>query len=290
MINGDLLDGDFEAPVASLRSKVALLVVACALAAPASAPGGSGGSSNPLTLLASIATHSTELGGLLDRTNGQLTTIQADLGEVRRVQAQMATLDTQTASLRRSTGSLATRLGDVRLRIVRQGRTLGLVGGQVARLGRRMHGLQTQVAGSLQTTRGTAQSFGSISSRMRGMAGDFDGLLHELGASAPRVSFFSQNRLDRRFPGGDSSRYGALNLGRGTRVMSIMLPMISQLQSGGDLVGNKISQTASNDLVAKLLAASVPDGTNVRSTILPYDGRYGLPPASWFVSHAIAGF
>lgn len=273
-----------------LRLRVVAAVALAALAGPGVALAGSDEPFSAMALLESIAGHSYALSGLLEQTNTQMGHLQADLGELKALDAQMATLVDQTAGLKGSTDELATRLVGVRSTIDQQGRTLGTVADQVGALGHRMTGLQTSVAGQLTATSGMAMNFASISVRLSAVSDDFDGLIAEMGVSLPRVSLFADNELLKDYPGGDPTRYAEPNLAPGTPVMSIMLPMITQLQSGGALIGKKVSHTADAALVGDLLASSVPDGTNVLSTILPYDGAFGLPPASWFVHHRVAGF
>ena len=272
----------------------ARIAAACAIAlllVPGAATGGTGGSSSILTLLESIAGHSRELAGLLDTTNQQMARVETQLAEIRALDEQMTTLVDQTGSLQTSTDSLAGKLAGVNAKIDAQGTTLARVARQVRSLGGRMTTLQASVAGQLSTTRAMSGDFNRISGRMRAMAGDFNALIRQMGLSRPEVSYFSQNELDKSYPGGDSAKYGALNLAPGkTRVMSIMLPMITQLQRGGDLIGKKISQTADAEIVGNLLKESVPDGTNVLSSIIAYDGRYGLPASDWFVRHRVNGF
>jgi len=276
--------------VGHLRLRVAAAVVLAVLAGPGMALAGSDEPVSAMALLESIAGHSYALSGLLEQTNTQMGHLQADLGELQALDTQMATLVDQTASLRTSTDQLAARLTGVQTTITQQGETLAAVADQVGTLGTRMSGLRTSVAGQLAATNGMAANFGTISGKLSAVAGDFDGLIAQMGVSLPRVRLFADNALLKDYPGGDPSRYAEPNLVPGTPVMSIMLPMITQLQNGGALIGAKASHVADSPIVDDLLTASVPDGTNVLSTILPYDGTFGLPPASWFVHHRVAGF
>ena len=145
--------------------------------------------------------------------------------------------------------------------------------------------------------------FGSISTDMSGMAGDFDALIRQMGLSRGQVGYFAENDLLRSYPGGDATVYQNLNLAPKTRVMSIMLPMITTLQSGGRLISTttrtEVDAGNPNTLLADLLAVYVPDrsaygGLNVLSTVHRYgrSGRvaYGLPPASYFLGRRVGGF
>jgi uncharacterized protein YoxC len=281
------------------RARVVAIVAAVALLVPGTALGDAGSSTSALTLLESIAGHSQQLAGLLDDTNAQMTRLETDLGEIKGLDAQMATLVDQTGALRSSTDTLSSRLGGVGDRIDGQGRTLRTVSRQVAGLGSRMSALQGAVAGQLATTRTMSTNFGTIAGDMHGMAGDFDALIRQMGLSRDRVGYFAGNDLLRLYPGGDSTVYQNLNLAPKTRVMSIMLPMITTLQSGGRLISTttatEIDPNNPNDLLAKLLAVYVPDrsaygGLNVLSTVHRYDGRYGLPPAAYFLRQSVGGF
>ncbi len=265
-------------------------MAAAALLAPGVAPGGSGSSSSVLTLQERIAGHSRDLARLLDQTNVQMTTLQRDMAVIGGLDTRMQTLSTQTSSLAGSTGDLGGRLGGVRGKVDAQGKALRTIARQVTHLSVRMAAMRQAVASQLATTRGMSANFASVSADMTGMTGDFSALIHQMGLSLPKVSRFSGNQLLAAYPGGDSALYGALNLVPNTRVMSIMLPMITTLQSGGALIGDKVSQTADTGVVGALLSTSVPDGTNVVSTVLRYDGRYGLPSPSWFLTHRVGGF
>jgi hypothetical protein len=281
---------DHPGRIPGLWLRAAVLAAAAVVLAAGVAPGGSHSSSNVLTLQESIAGHSRDLAQLLDQTNAQMTTLQTDMTVIGGLDDRMRTLAAQTGQLSASTDDVGTRLGSVQVRIGAQGRALRRISRQVRRLGVRMGAMQGSVAGQLAMTRGMSANFASVSSDMRAMTRDFAALIHQMGASVPKVSLFSTNALQTSYPGGDSSKYAALNLLPDTRVMSIMLPMITTLQSGGDLIGDKVAQTADSSLVGNLLAASVPDGTNVVSKVLPYDGRYGLPSATWFLGHRVGGF
>jgi hypothetical protein len=276
--------------VGHLRIRVAAAIALAVLAGPGLALAGSDEPVSAMALLESIAGHSYALSGLLEQTNTQMGHLQDDLGELGALDTQMATLVDQTSALRASTDELRTRLTGVRTTIDRQGATLVTVADQVGVLGGRMGGLRASVAGQLAATNGMATNFGTISSRLAAVAGDFDGLIAQMGVSLPRVRVFADNALRSAYPGGDPTKYGEPNLAPGTPVMSIMLPMITQLQRGGALIGKKVTHTADVTLVDNLLSTSVPDGTNVLSTILPYDGTFGLPPSSWFLHRRVAGF
>jgi hypothetical protein len=284
----DALDRAGRPPHLWLRA--AALASAAAVFAAGSAVGGSGSSSSVLTLQQSIAGHSRDLARLLDQTNTQMATLESDMKVIGGLDEQMQTLAGQTGAISTSTDQLGTRLGSVQLRIGAQGRALRRISRQVRALGVRMAAMNASVASQLALTRQMSGNFATVSRDMNAMTGDFTALIHQMGASVPKVSLFSTNSLESAYPGGDSAKYGALNLLPDTRVMSIMLPMITTLQTGGDLIGDKIAQTADDTLVGNLLASSVPDGTNVVSTVLPYDGRYGLPPATWFLGHRVGGF
>ncbi len=278
------------ARVRFFRLRVLAAVALTLLAGPGVALAGSDEPISAMALLESIAGHSYALSGLLEQTNTQMGHLQADLDELQALDGQMAALVEQTGGLGTSTDHLATRLTTVKTTINAQGATLAAVADQVGTLGTRMTRLQTSVAGQLSATQAMATNFGTISSRLSAVERDFDGLIAQMGLSLPRVTLFADNALTRSYPGGDPTRYGEANLAPGTPVMSIMLPMITQLQAGGALIGAKVSHVADSPLVNDLLSASVPDGTNVLSTILPYDGTFGLPPASWFQHHRVAGF
>jgi hypothetical protein len=270
--------------------RLAALVAAAAMLVANAALGSSGSSSDVLTLQQSIAGHSRDLAQLLDRTNAQMTLVERDMAVIGGLDGRMRTIAGRTQDLNEATGQLGGRLGGVRAKVRAQGHALRLISRQVSGLSTRMQTVDAAVASQLALTRGMSQNFSTVSSRMTGMTGDFRSLIREMGLSLPKVSQFSTNELQTSYPGGDSAKYGELNLAPDTRVMSIMLPMIATLQSGGDLIGDKVSQTADSTLVGGLLSASVPDGTNVVSKVRPYDGRYGLPPANWFLRHRVGGF
>jgi ABC-type transporter Mla subunit MlaD len=278
-----------DGPDRGLRRRTAAWLVLALLAVPSTAAS-SGPSANLLDLQRQIAGQTSELGGLIDGTTTTMTRMDRDLTAIRQTDDDMRRLVRTTASLRATTDALARRLAVTRRRVAQQGRALAAVSRQVEAVGGRMGTLSNELRGSLDSTSQVAASFGRVQHDMGGMDRDFAGLLRQMGATVPKVSYFATNRVRAKSPGGDSARYSALNVAAGSRVMSVMLPMIATLQSGGLLITNKIGHTATSPAVDQILQRQSPDGTNVKATVQPYDGRHGLPSRAWFQTHRVGGF
>ena len=83
----DALSSAGRAP--GLRARVTAVIAAAVLLAPGTALGDAGSSTSAVTLLESIAGHSQQLAGLLDDTNRHMDRLEADLGEIKGLDAQM---------------------------------------------------------------------------------------------------------------------------------------------------------------------------------------------------------
>lgn len=256
------------------------------------ATGGVGGDlvANPGSLLRSIAAKSATLSTLVGRSNATLDRIHESLGPLEQLDRRMARLADETGEARRRTRRIARSLRRLDRSVGREEAQLAAVAAQLRTLDAELGRTSAETGRSLQLTNGMSSSFARVERSLGGVAVSLDRLLAAMGRSVPKVSYFARNRLLRGTPGGLPARYRAPNVAVGTRVMSVMLPMIRSLQFGGVLVARKDGATASSEFILDLLNQQVPDGTNVRSTIHRFDSRHGLPPPGYFVSRAVGGF
>jgi hypothetical protein len=276
-------------PPTGIRRRAAVFVALAVLAFPPAAFS-DGPSSVLTTLQKQIADQTTTLSALMDQTTGTMRRLDRDLGALTATNREMGNLVRVTADLERRTHALSTKLGTTRARVGAQSATLGRVQSQVTALDGQMGALGARLSGALASTDRMRGGFGGIAGRMSSMSHDTSGLLRAMGASVGEVTYFAGNRLQRRDPGGSSTRYGALNTLGGTRVMSVMLPMITALQRGGLLISDKVGHTTASSAVDQILRQQAPDGTNVKATIIPFDGHTGLPSQAWFLGHRVGGF
>jgi hypothetical protein len=245
---------------------------------------------NPAQLLRSIALKSATLSGLLGQSNATLERIHDSLAPIEQLDARMGRLVDETAESRRRTRRIGAGLRRLERGVGRQRGRLGAIVVQLQALDGQLGQASSETGRSLSLTNGMASDFAGVEQALGDIAVSFDRLLASMNLSVPRVTYFARNPLRQGLPGGLSRRYKAPNVAAGTRVMSVMLPMIGSLQNGGTLIARKDSATASSPFILDLLNQQVPDGTNVRSTIHRFDGRTGLPGSAYFVAHAVAGF
>ncbi len=275
--------------MSALRRRAALVSLA---GLPFVATGAAGGDlfANPAALLRSIALKSATLSTLLGQSNTTLDRIHGSLAPLRQLNGRMGALVDETAESQRRTQRIAAGLHRLDRGVAAQQRQLGTITAQLEALDGQLGGTASATGQSLSLTNGMASDFGGVESSLGDIAVAFDRLLAAMNLSVPRVTYFAHNRLLRGDPGGLAARYKAPNVAAGTRVMSVMLPMIGALQNGGLLIARKDGATATSQFILDLLNKQVPDGTNVRSTIHRFDGRYGLPAPGWFVTHRVGGF
>ena len=272
------------------RTSTLAVLLATAFVAVATGLGGGDLTANPGALLRSIAAKSATLSDLLGRSNSTLTRIQRSLGPVEQLNGRMARLVDETGESGRRTRRIAVGLHRLDGGVGRQSTQLASIAAQLRTLDGQLGLAASETGRSLELTNGMSSSFAGMETSLGDIGLSFDALLRSMNLSVPQVSYFARNRVRGSLPGGASRRYKAPNVAAGTRVMSVMLPMIGALQNGGLLIARKDAATATSDFILELLNKQVPDGTNVRSTIHPFDGRYGLPSAGWFVSHPVGGF
>lgn len=285
---GQLLWGEpaRKQPIAPL---VLMAVVLLLVAAP-SALAGSGGSSNPITLMKQIARSTYDLTGLMQQSNTSLAKIDEHSKHLIQIQAHLGKIAGSTQSMSKKTAQLNARLGVVGTAVHGQREKLVSINDELGKTASGMGGIRTSVGTSLDATRGVVRDFDQIDASIGGMGTDLRAAIAAMGASAPLTKEFAQNTTRVAVSGGDGKRYGIPNLAPNNRVMSVVLPMIVTMQKGGPLPARKDSHTASNPLVGAALSMKVPDGTNVAALVRPYDGYYGLPPEEFFVSNRIYGF
>jgi hypothetical protein len=267
-------------------------LAACLLGVLVVGGGWAGGdlTANPAELLRSIALKSATLSGLLGESNATLQRIHDSLAPIEQLDARMGRLVDETAESRRRTRRIGGGLHRLERGVGRQRGRLGEIVVRLQGLDGQLGQASFETGRALSLTNGMGSDFASVEQELGDIAVAFDRLLAAMDMSVPKVSYFARNRLTKGSPGGLSRRYKAPNVAAGTRVMSVMLPMISALQGGGTLIARKDSATSSSQFLLDLLNQQVPDGTNVRSTIHRYDGRSGLPGSAYFVAHAVAGF
>jgi len=270
------------------RTLLAVLLAGIAFSTTAAAGGDL--LANPAALLRSIALKSATLTTLLGESNSTLERIHGSLAPLEELNTRMATLVDETGESQRRTRRIAAGLDRLDRRVGGQQRQLRGIVVELRGLDGSLSLSASETGRSLSLTTGMGSDFDAIEHSLGGIAVSLDRLLRSMSLSVPKVTYFARNRLLKSSPGGLAARYRVPNTAAGTRVMSVMLPMIGALQFGGTLIARKDSATASSQFILDLLNQQVPDGTNVSSTIHRFDGRYGLPSPGYFVGRPVGGF
>jgi hypothetical protein len=284
---GELLWG--EAPRRQPIAPLILMAVVLLLVAAPSALAGNGGSSNPLVLLRQIASSTYELTGLVQRSNDSLAVIDSHSANLIAIEKSMTGISTAAAGMSHKTTALNSSLTQVSSDVKASKASLHDVSSKLQTTRTGIGAIAATVNGSLGSTKAIVVQFNMIGGSITTMQGNLVAIIRRMGNSNPLTKSFANNETRVAIAGGDSKRYGVPNFAPNNRVMSIMLPMIRTLQNGGPLPARKDSHTASNPVVGAALRLQVPDGTNVIVNVLPYDGFYGLPPASYFVNNKVHG-
>lgn len=278
-----------EAPRRQPIAPLVLMAVLLLLVAAPTALAGDGGSGNPLTLLRQIASSTYELTGLVQRSNESLAKIDTNSKALVRIEQNMTGISAATDGMAQKTTKLNDDLGGVQADVGAAKTTLHSVSGKLGTTGTGMSQIATGVDGSLASTKQIVGEFRTISGAITVMQQNLVNIIARMGRSLPLTKDFANNETRKAIAGGDGKKFGVPNFAADNRVMSIMLPMIKTLQAGGPIAARKDTHRASNPIVDTALKLQVPDGTNVEVNVRPYDGFYGLPPASFFIERQVHG-
>lgn len=285
---GELLWGEAprSQPIAPLILMAALLLL---VAAP-SALGGGGSSANPIQLMREVADSTYAMTGLMGEANSSLEAIDTNSSSLMELQQSMVEIAAASASMEEKTRKLNVQLGTVGANVKESGATLASVDAKLGTTAAGMTQLKTNVSGSAKSTKAIVGEFSKIDAAIGSMDSNLKGAITQMAASGPLTKAFAENRTRVAIAGGDTRKYGVPNLAAQSRVMTVVLPMISVMQQGGPLPARKDRHVASNPLVGAALRMQVPDGANVIALVRPFDGFYGLPNETFFVQNRIHGF
>lgn len=273
-------------PVVPLVLLALLTLLVCAPAAMS----GSGESANPLTLMRQTARSTYELAGLATESNKRLVQIDANSKGLADLAENMDTIATATDGMNDKTTTISQRLTEVGGLVSTQRGQLVEVDGKLEGMAAGMATKRKTVGGSLKSTKKIVGEFRHIDSSITSMDRELESVIGLMAESTPQTRAFAQNTTRLSIAGGDGHKYGVANIAAGSRVMSVMLPMIRTMQTGGKIPARKERAVASNPLIGTMLGRQVPDGTNVVAIVEPFDGRYGLPGPVWFVNTPVNGF
>lgn len=268
---------------------IVLAFVTLLVAAPA-ALSGNGQSANPIVIMHSIARTTYTLTGLLSQSNSTLSDIRGNITPLADLNSDMSGIAEDTQGMNEKTKDLAQSLASVGASVGQSRAKLTTVDEKLVATADGLGSIETAITGSLTSTRAIVTQFGAIGVSIKSMNSNLGNVIRLIGTSAPLTRAFSQNTTRISVAGGDGTKFKVPNVLPGNKVMSVILPMIDTMQSGGALPTRKDSAEASNILVKTLLAKQVPDGTNVTALIRPFDGFYGLPAKDFFVNNKVNGF
>lgn len=288
---GELLWG--EAPKRQPIAPLVLMAVVLLLVAAPGAMAGGGGSNNPITILKEVATSTYELTGLMGQSNTSLKAIDTNSKRLIELQTNMAGISAATQGMAEKTDRLNTSLSVVGTAVASSNTKLAGVDAKLDDTAKGLGGIKKSVGGSLSSTQAVVAEFSKIDTAIGAMDSNLKLAITQMARSAPLTKEFANNKTRVEIAGGSSDRYGVANFAANNRVMSIMLPMIATMQTGGKLPARKDSHEASNFIVNTALKLQVPDGTNVVAIVRPYDPaspQYGLPGPDFFVQNRIHGF
>lgn len=285
---GELLWGEAPKPqpIAPLVLMAALLLL---VAAPTAMAGG-GGSSNPLTIMRQVADSIYELTGLVAQSNTSLGAIDENSSNLVEIQSNMTTIaaaasgmETKTTQLNDTLRRVGTDVKASRTKLEQVDTKLGVTASSMAEL-------KQHVTGSAASTKAIVREFSMIDRAIGSMDTKLKQAIGAMAKSEPLTKEFATNRTRVAITGGSSKKYGVPNLAAQSRVMTVVLPMISTMQQGGMLPARKDRHEASNPIVGTALKLQVPDNTNVVAIVKPFDGFYGLPDSNFFVQYRVHGF
>lgn len=285
---GELLWGEppRRQPIAPLILMAALLL----LVATPSALGSGGGSANPIQLLRDVADSTYEMTNLMQGANSSLEAIDSNSTTLMELQQTMVGIAEGTASMEAKTRELNVQLAGVGAHVKESGSTLASVDARLGSTAAGMSELKANVSGSASSTKAIVGEFSRIDAAIGSMDANLKSAITQMAASGPLTRAFAENRTRVAIAGGDTKKYGVPNLAPDSRVMTVVLPMITVMQKGGALTARKDRHEASNPIVGAALRRQVPDGANVVALVRPFDGFYGLPDSNFFVQHRIHGF
>jgi hypothetical protein len=268
---------------------IVLAFVLLLVAAPAAMSGG-GQSSNPIALMHDIADSTYTITGLMTDSNKLLNDIDQNARPLAELQVNMGAIAAGAAGMNDKTTQLNESLGSVGTSVKQSRAALEQVDGKLSKTASTMGQLNASVNGSLGSTKAVVGEFKTIDGSIHAMDGNLKQVIVLMSVSTPQTEAFANNKTRLAIAGGDSQKFGVPNIAPGSRVMSVVLPMIYIMQHGGPMPARKDSAEASNPLVGFILKTQVPDGTNVAAMVQPYDGYYGMPGSAYFVSTPVAGF
>jgi hypothetical protein len=268
---------------------IALAILTVLVAAPA-AMSSTGQSSNPMTLLHQSAGYLYQITTEMDQANTQLSEINDNAVPLRVLNANMMGIAVEAKGISDKTDQLNTSLTDVGTSVAGSDSALGNVSTKLADTSKTIGSLKSALGGSLGSTKGIIADFTTINTSIGTMNKGLGTTIGLMAQSTPLTKAFATNKTRLTITGGDPTKFGVPNVLPGTSVMSVVLPMLNQLQKGGMLAARKDSATASNPLVGSILNKQIPDGANLVVTARPFDGFYGVPPSSYFVDHMVNGF
>lgn len=268
---------------------IAMALLTLLIAAPA-AMSGTGQSSNPVVLMRKIADSVYEITGLMSTSNKLLAKIDRNTQPLRELNANMAGIGASTHGMAVKTTKLSEKLANVGGSVRASSGQLVTVDRKLAATSGTMGQLRTSVDGSLGSTRTIVGEFSKIDRSIGAMDSGLKKTITLMAGSTPQTRIFAENKTRMSIAGGDGRKFGIPNISPGSRVMSVILPMITTMQTGGNVIVRKDSAKASNPLVGFLLKRQLPDGTNAILHAQPYDGFYGMPSQEWFITHQVDGF
>jgi hypothetical protein len=279
-----------EAPQRRHGTPVVILALLTLLVAAPAALSNTGRSNNPIELMRSIADSTYAITGLMQESNEMLGRINTNTAPLRELGVSMASIKASTEGMASKTGALSESLGGIGSSVASSKRTLVGVNAQLDNTAASIGTLGSSMDASRSSTSQVVHEFGRIDASIRSMDAGLRTSIGLMSQSEPQTRRFALNRTRVAIAGGDGRRYGAPNIVPGSSVMSVVLPMINTLQSGGPIVVRKDSARASNPLVGAVLNRQLPNGTNAILIGQPYDGFYGMPGREWFVTNRVAGF
>ena len=233
---------------------------------------------------------SQRLGRRLRSVHSTLARIETNVTPLSELNSNMTSIAASAQGMAEKTKALNTSIGNVGASVAESNRRLTSVDGKLTQTATSLGALAGSIDGSLRSTRTVVRQFALINTAIGGMDTGLQKTITLMSASTPLTRAFATNTTRIAIAGGNGHKYGVPNVVPNSRVMGVVLPMITTMQVGGPLAARKNSADSSNFLVRTLLNRQVPDGTNVNAIIQPFDGFYGLPRPDAFVSTPVNGF
>lgn len=268
---------------------LAMAILVLLVAAPA-AMSGNGSASNPLVLMSQTAESIRAVTTIIDEVNGHLKQIDQDATRLPELSTNMEKIGVSSQGMAAKTGKLNSSLTGVASSVGATRTGLASVSGKLSTTATGIGGLSSSLDTSLAATKGMVSQFDAMNSSIGRMDSSLESTIGLMSVSKPLTTSFATNTTRQAIVGGNSSRYGVPNVLPGTRVMSVVLPMITSMQQGGSLALRKDSATGSNAFIQAIVNRQIPDGSNLVVRVEPFDGRYGMPGAAYFVNNRVGGF